>query len=343
MKIFVNYRRLDEPGFCLLLYEKLESSFGSGSVFMDVEGDIRPGDNFDVVLRETLTQCNLFLLVIGPKWFSLFETKDPNPKDFVWAEIKWALDSNIRIIPVLLNGAEMPKDYEVPKGIQSILRLQAVSLRSNSFNADYQYLYRFIRSFERKTSATTISRLSGLTICLALVLFYFLIMFKVNGNMFLNTDIMDTAILDISTVVDLVSEEAGLEDKVIVDEVDISLEESVDSSVRIVKTAKYVPKKKPDKPSRVKDLLRNSNLEKIRSLMKDPKNIHQALDLTTRTLAQTTEPDIEIELYLLLIDIYIRIDSKKMRHIIDETFGLIDESKLNLSQKKYLEKLRGKI
>jgi hypothetical protein len=45
-KIFINYRRGDDAGFTQALYLRLESEFASGDLFMDVEGHIKPGDDF---------------------------------------------------------------------------------------------------------------------------------------------------------------------------------------------------------------------------------------------------------------------------------------------------------
>jgi hypothetical protein len=49
-KIFINYRRDDDPGFAQFLYECLASEFAPDALFMDVEGDIGPGDIFPRLL-----------------------------------------------------------------------------------------------------------------------------------------------------------------------------------------------------------------------------------------------------------------------------------------------------
>ncbi len=42
-KIFISYRRDDDPGFAQALYLRLEQEFGGENLFMDVEGHIKPG------------------------------------------------------------------------------------------------------------------------------------------------------------------------------------------------------------------------------------------------------------------------------------------------------------
>jgi hypothetical protein len=67
-KIFLNYRRDDDPWFARLLFEHLEQCFPS-RLFIDVEG-IPPGDDFVRTLEEQVSTCDAMLVVIGPKWLA---------------------------------------------------------------------------------------------------------------------------------------------------------------------------------------------------------------------------------------------------------------------------------
>jgi hypothetical protein len=67
-KIFLNYRRGDDPGNTGRLYDRLEPEFGTGQLFMDVEGHIKGGDDFVEVLKAQVAQCDVLLAVIGPRW-----------------------------------------------------------------------------------------------------------------------------------------------------------------------------------------------------------------------------------------------------------------------------------
>ena len=66
-KIFINYRRGDDPGFSQLLYSRLEDEFKVDNLFMDVEGHIRPGDDFVEVLSAQVAASDILLAVIGPR------------------------------------------------------------------------------------------------------------------------------------------------------------------------------------------------------------------------------------------------------------------------------------
>jgi TIR domain len=65
-KIFVNYRRDDERAFAARIRDRLASVFGTSSVFMDVD-DLRRGQRFDKELEKALTECDVFLAIIGQR------------------------------------------------------------------------------------------------------------------------------------------------------------------------------------------------------------------------------------------------------------------------------------
>lgn len=104
MAIFINYRRYDDPGFATALYNNLEKEFGAGQLFMDVEGHIRPGDDFVEVIRAQVTQCQVMLTIIGPRWTELMSARANELQDFVVIEIEAALRQGKLVIPVLVGG-----------------------------------------------------------------------------------------------------------------------------------------------------------------------------------------------------------------------------------------------
>ena len=55
-KIFINYRRGDDPGFAQALFAHLAQAFPPEQLFMDVD-NIEPGFDFVRVLNDQVTQC----------------------------------------------------------------------------------------------------------------------------------------------------------------------------------------------------------------------------------------------------------------------------------------------
>ena len=111
---------------------------------MDVEGHIKPGDDFVEVLEAQVSACEIMVVVIGAQWLSL-AGKDGKPrigdtKDFVHIEIATALKRKIRVIPVLVDGAHMPGEGELPDALKALARRQATRLSHDRFGADGQGL-----------------------------------------------------------------------------------------------------------------------------------------------------------------------------------------------------------
>jgi TIR domain len=139
-KIFINYRRGDEAGFTQALYLRLESEFASGDLFMDVEGHIKPGDDFVEVLNAQVAASDVVLAVIGPRWAELLTARQGEPDDLLAIELKAALDQGKRVIPVLVGGASMPRADSLPEAIRPLARRNALGLRPERFKADCQGL-----------------------------------------------------------------------------------------------------------------------------------------------------------------------------------------------------------
>jgi hypothetical protein len=127
-RIFLSYRRADTEGFAHAIYNLLVPTFGSKNLFMDVD-TIQPGQDFVEVLNQAVSNCDVMLVLIGPKWLNITDENGrrrlDDPDDFVRIEIKSAIEQKKVIIPVLLQGANMPCEEELPTGLGSLHRRQA--------------------------------------------------------------------------------------------------------------------------------------------------------------------------------------------------------------------------
>src|SRR5580704_4618745 len=120
-KIFINYRRGDDPGNTGRLFDRLQDVFEPQQLFLDVD-NIAPGLDFVRVLNERVGECDILLAVIGRSWI---DTRDgagkrrlEDPDDFVRIEIESALTQGKRVIPVLVGDAVMPRPDELPQTLQ---------------------------------------------------------------------------------------------------------------------------------------------------------------------------------------------------------------------------------
>jgi hypothetical protein len=87
----------------------------------------------------------VLLAVIGPRWLSV-ANKDgkrriDDPNDFVRLEIAAALRRDVRVIPVLVEGATMPSAEELPEDIKALARRQAHELSDRRWDYDADQLF----------------------------------------------------------------------------------------------------------------------------------------------------------------------------------------------------------
>jgi hypothetical protein len=134
--------------------------FGDGQVFMDVE-TIAPGRDFAEVITQAVSTCELLLAVIGPRWLTA-TNKDgqrrlDDPDDVVHMEITAALERDITVIPILVDGAVMPGTKELPEGLVGLARRNAFSLRHESFRADADRLLEVIEPILRAAVAAPVT------------------------------------------------------------------------------------------------------------------------------------------------------------------------------------------
>jgi WD40 repeat protein len=158
--VFISYRRQDSSGLAGRLYDRLAHHFGDDHVFMDVD-TIAPGVDFAEVITQAVSACQLLLAIIGPHWLATTD-KDgrrrlEDPDDIVRLEIATALERDIRVIPILVEGAVMPRRQELPEGLTGLARRNALSLRHESFHSDTTRLLNKIELILRPPPPTPLS------------------------------------------------------------------------------------------------------------------------------------------------------------------------------------------
>ena len=138
-RVFLSYRRDDTQFITSFIYQQLEdpSAFGLGSVFMDID-DIPPGVDFRDVIDDAVSQCEFFVAVIGKHWAT---PRLMNPNDFVRLEIEAALQRQIPVTPLLVDGAVMPRVDDLPPSLHPLLYKNAKTIRhGRDFKPDVMQL-----------------------------------------------------------------------------------------------------------------------------------------------------------------------------------------------------------
>jgi hypothetical protein len=135
-KIFINYRRDDCRGEAARLHDKLAADFGKSNLFMDVD-HLLVGLRFDAELENALAQSDVFLAVIGARWLDLLaERQKSGERDYVRAEIAAALRRGVLVVPVLIDGALLPRADQLPEDIRDLVMHQKAEVAHERFGRD---------------------------------------------------------------------------------------------------------------------------------------------------------------------------------------------------------------
>jgi hypothetical protein len=159
--LFISYRRHDSAGYSGRVHDRLQQEFGHNLLFMDVDS-IPLGSNFTKVLGEEIAKCDALLAVIGPGWLDARDENGHrrlgNPDDFVRIEIGTALKRGIRVIPILLEGTQIPKADQLPDDLKELALRAGLDVRHASFNEDMERLIRELKGARVMVSRTKKSK-----------------------------------------------------------------------------------------------------------------------------------------------------------------------------------------
>lgn len=126
-KIFISYRRSETAWAARALFERLARTFPD-RVFIDVES-IAYGRDFTQEIDRHLSDCEVMLAVIGPTWFEeLSDRLKAGESDFVRIELSRALLRKIPVVPVLIDGAKMPRSRDLPDDLKAVSVRNAMGL-----------------------------------------------------------------------------------------------------------------------------------------------------------------------------------------------------------------------
>jgi TIR domain len=146
-RVFISYRREETAYAAGWLFDRLVDRFGRGQIFKDVDS-IQLGDDFVEVISTAVGSCDVLLALIGDQWLTIADEQGrarlDDPDDFVRLEIEAALTRNVRVIPILVEGARMPRADELPASLSKLIRRQALELSPSRFDFDTSRLLRVL-------------------------------------------------------------------------------------------------------------------------------------------------------------------------------------------------------
>jgi hypothetical protein len=148
VRIFLSYRRGDAGGYAGRLTDALQQRLGPKSVFQDVTA-IGPGQDYTAAIDHALSDSDVVLAVIGGGWLSASTPEGARrlleADDYVRLELSRALQSNVRVVPVLVGGAALPDAADLPSDLQALAQRQTVVLHDETWHQDVDGLLRSLR------------------------------------------------------------------------------------------------------------------------------------------------------------------------------------------------------
>jgi GAF domain-containing protein len=146
--IFISYRRDDTEGQAGRLFQDLSATFGSETVFMDVSG-IEPGIDFRRAIEKQTESCGVLLALIGRNWLTITnpdgKRRLDDSNDVVRFETASALRRDIPVIPVLVQGARMPRPEELPDDLKDLAFRNSVEITHARWDSDMQLLIKALQ------------------------------------------------------------------------------------------------------------------------------------------------------------------------------------------------------
>jgi hypothetical protein len=159
--IFISYRRQDAEGQAGRLFEDLVKHFGGKSVFMDVAA-IEPGRDFRKAIDAHIASCGVLLALIGKNWLDARDAAGrrrlDDPLDFVRLETAAALKRDIPVVPVLVQGASMPRADQLPADLADLAFRNAIELTHARWNSDLTVLTEALSRYVTPLQTGTVDR-----------------------------------------------------------------------------------------------------------------------------------------------------------------------------------------
>jgi hypothetical protein len=169
-KIFISYRRDDDPSAAARVRDGLIPEFGQSNLFIDVD-NLRAGQRFEDELANALAACDVLIAIIGQRWMRLLKTKSAGgERDYAREEIAGALQRKIAVVPVRVGRGDhlpaLPRARDLPEDIRELVLHQKHDVTHEHFGRDIAELSEAIKGVRGLTNTvklflTTLSIVCG--------------------------------------------------------------------------------------------------------------------------------------------------------------------------------------
>ncbi|MEU1402400.1 TIR domain-containing protein [Streptomyces sp. NPDC005728] len=147
--VFVNFCRADTGTLASHIETALRAEFGKEEVFRD-RSDIEGGSYFPDQIAKNLRKCDILLAIMGAGWVSVTDEHGrrrlDDPKYWVRWEIERALEWGLVVLPVMVDGVDMPDKKQLPVELHKLTMRQNIPFRPEHPGIDFPPLFEEIRT-----------------------------------------------------------------------------------------------------------------------------------------------------------------------------------------------------
>jgi TIR domain len=155
LRVFLSYRREDASGHAGRLYDLLAARYGHEHVFMDIDA-IPLGSQFGETINRAVASCDVVIALIGRSWLSASAADGrrrlDDPDDFVRRELESALTEDVVLVPACVQGAEIPREQELPSSLAPLSGRQGFQLSDAGWRDDVERLIRRLEQVAHEPS-----------------------------------------------------------------------------------------------------------------------------------------------------------------------------------------------
>jgi hypothetical protein len=163
--VWIIYRREDTAGTAQRLHEELSGRLGPENVRLDPEPDEAPPGGAESFHEQALRSV-IALVLIGPGWLrsedEYARRRLSVPDDPVRRQIAAALSVKVPLLPILVRGAEMPMENQLPQEISGLALRNALIVTQTSWEDDVARVARVVEHLNEARSRSGRESLSGL-------------------------------------------------------------------------------------------------------------------------------------------------------------------------------------
>ncbi len=155
--IFVSYRERDADLAVGRALGHLENHFHPAQLRVNADA-LAAGEDFIRRLETDVRRSEAFLAMIGPSWLTEEDYRGrrriDRDNDYVVVALRTALRTRKRVIPVLVDGGELPPSNELPDPLQRLARLHPLTVRRTRFKHDMRAVVDALRDALSEASSS---------------------------------------------------------------------------------------------------------------------------------------------------------------------------------------------